>query len=154
MMGVSFAAPQTIKHIDAIVIHKAKRHMTVSFKGKELKTYIIALGSSPVGPKRRQGDGKTPEGVYRVAGKNAHSRFHLSLRISYPNKQDMAYAQKARIKDPGGDIMIHGLAPAHAHLGWLHRFHDWTLGCIAVTNAEIEEVFRATPVGTPVTILP
>lgn len=114
--------------------------------GKVIKTYRILLGDAPVGHKRQQGDERTPEGRYRITFRNDKSRFHLSLRVSYPNEADRKQA-RARSVDPGGDIMIHGGTPP----GYSR---DWTDGCIALSNAQIEEVWRLVPVGTPITILP
>lgn len=137
--------------IDRIVIEKAARRMVV-YRGEEaLKTYRIALGSAPLGPKLRQGDGRTPEGSFTIDRKNAGSAFHLSLGISYPSKADRARA-KAGGYDAGGDIMIHGQPnslPQDALVPY-----DWTAGCIAVSNSEIEEIFAAAEIGTKVEITP
>ncbi|HEY2116195.1 MAG TPA: L,D-transpeptidase family protein [Candidatus Angelobacter sp.] len=138
---------------DKILIVKSARTMTLLSGGKALKTYKVALGGAPVGPKRIEGDHKTPEGNYAIDAKNAHSRFHLALHISYPNAADTETARKLGSR-PGGAIMIHGLASAFAYLGPLHRQTDWTDGCIAVTNAEIEEIWKLVPVGTRVEIRP
>ena len=138
---------------DKIVIVKSARTMTLLRGGKTLKTYKVALGTVPVGPKRVEGDHKTPEGNYVIDAKNAHSRFHLSLHISYPSSADTEAARKLA-SPPGGAIMIHGLASSFAYLGALHRQTDWTDGCIAVTNAEIEEIWKLVPVGTRVEIRP
>jgi murein L,D-transpeptidase YafK len=138
---------------DKIIILKSARSMTLLSGGKVLKKYKVALGSVPVGPKRVEGDHKTPEGDYVIDAKNSQSQFHLSLHISYPSAADQ---QKARSmgQSPGGAIMIHGLARPFAYLGPLHRQTDWTDGCIAVTNAEIEEIWKLVPVGTRVEIRP
>lgn len=138
---------------DRIVILKAERTLRLYQAGKVLKTYRVALGGHPVGAKTRQGDGKTPEGLYKIDSRNAHSQFHLSLHVSYPNDEDRARARKLGVS-PGGDIYIHGLPPAYAYLGSLHRQVDWTLGCVAVTDAEIEEIWKLVPNGTPVEIKP
>jgi murein L,D-transpeptidase YafK len=138
---------------DKIVIVKSARSMTLFSGGKVLKTYKVALGSAPVGPKRVEGDHKTPEGDYVVDAKNPHSQFHLSLHISYPSAADRERARSVG-QSPGGAIMIHGLAKPFAYLGPLHRQTDWTDGCIAVTNAEIEEIWKLVPVGTRVDIRP
>jgi len=120
---------------------------------KLVKEYKVALGGDPIGPKHQQGDRKTPEGSYTISGRNPQSQFHLSLRISYPSAQDREWARQHNV-NPGGDIMIHGLPPAFAYLGALHRQHDWTDGCIAVTNKEIEEIWTLVPVGTKIEIKP
>ncbi|MFL6313390.1 MAG: murein L,D-transpeptidase family protein [Terriglobales bacterium] len=138
---------------DKIVILKSTRSMTLFSGGKVLKTYKVALGSAPVGPKRVEGDHKTPEGDYVIDAKNPQSQFHLSLHISYPSAADRERARSVG-QSPGGAIMIHGLAKPFAYLGPLHRQTDWTDGCIAVTNTEIEEIWKLVPVGTRVEIRP
>lgn len=138
---------------DHILIVKSSHTMTLLREGKVLKTYKVALGSDPVGAKTREGDGKTPEGEYRIDAKNERSQFHLALRISYPNAADRERAKKLGV-NPGGDIFIHGLPPEWAWLGAAHRAKDWTAGCVAVSNAEIEEIWKMVPVGTPVEIRP
>jgi murein L,D-transpeptidase YafK len=120
---------------------------------KVLKTYKVALSREPVGAKERTGDHKVPEGEYVVDSKNPHSRFHLALHISYPNAADRERARKLGVK-PGGNIEIHGLDSKYAWVGSLQRQVDWTDGCIAVTNAEIEEISAMVPLGTPVEIRP
>ncbi|HLY99226.1 MAG TPA: L,D-transpeptidase family protein [Candidatus Angelobacter sp.] len=138
---------------DKIVIVKSAHTMTLLSGGKTLKTYKVALGGVPVGPKRVEGDHKTPEGNYVIDAKNAHSQFHLALHVSYPSAADTETAHKLGSR-PGGAIMIHGLPASFAYLGALHRQTDWTDGCIAVTNAEIEEIWKLVPVGTRVEIRP
>ena len=131
---------------DEIQVDKSERRMELLRKGKVIKTYRILLGDAPAGHKRQQGDERTPEGRYRITFRNDKSRFHLSLRVSYPDEADREQA-RARGVDPGGDIMIHGGTPP----GY---WRDWTDGCIALTNRQIEEVWRLVPVGTPITISP
>ena len=106
-----------------------------------------------MGPKEQQGDLKTPEGDYKIDWKQEQSRFHLALHVSYPNSADRARARERGV-NPGGSIMIHGLEQKYSYLGALHRQFDWTDGCIAVTNAEIEEIWKLVPVGTRVEIRP
>ena len=149
--GAGFAAAKP--QADLIVVEKARRTMTLMNGNKVLKTYLVALGGHPVGAKERQGDSKTPEGSYVIESKNSHSQFHLSLRISYPNATDREHAHKLSV-NPGGDIFIHGLAPSFSRIGALHRKMDWTNGCIAVTDQEIEEIWKLVPVGTRVEIKP
>jgi len=139
--------------IDKIIVYKSAREMKVFSGGKELKTYKIALGPDPVGPKQFQGDGKTPEGKYKVDGKNPYSTYHKNLGVSYPNDRDRAFAKKNG-KSAGGDIKIHGLGKWFSHLGTGHYKYDWTAGCIAVTDEEIDEIYAATSVGTPIEIDP
>jgi len=122
-------------------------------EGKVIKSYRVALGPNSVGPKIRQGDHRTPEGKYRIDGKNAHSHYHLALHISYPDSKDRERARKFGVS-PGGDIMIHRLPDRYAYLGSLHTKYDWTDGCIAVTNAEIEEIWKLVAVGTEVEVNP
>jgi murein L,D-transpeptidase YafK len=144
------SAPQ---QADRIVIMKSERTLTLYRQGQILKTYKVALGSHPVGPKTQQGDHRTPEGVYTIDSRNPHSQYHLSLHVSYPNADDRARAKKLHV-NPGGDIFIHGLPPAYSSLGALHRKWDWTWGCVAVTDQEIEEIWALVPNGTPVEIKP
>lgn len=138
---------------DSIVVEKLKHTLTLYRSGAPVRAYQVALGKQPLGDKIRLGDGRTPEGVYRIDFRNAQSKYHMSLHISYP---DAAHAQRASALGvaPGGDIMIHGLPPAYADLGAAHRDFDWTEGCIAVTDAEIEEIWRAVPNGAPIEIKP
>jgi murein L,D-transpeptidase YafK len=138
---------------DRIVIVKSARTMTLMHDGKVLKAYKVALSSEPVGPKERAGDHKVPEGQYVVDSKIPHSRFHLALHLSYPNAADQERARKLGV-NPGAAIEIHGLGSEFAWLEGLHRQVDWTDGCIAVTNTEIEEIWALVPVGTPVEIRP
>ena|SRR5579864_142958 len=139
--------------VDHIVVLKSERTMRLYTRDKLIREYRVALGGDTVGPKRQQGDHKTPEGNYTIDLRNQHSQFHLALRISYPDAHDRDWAREHHV-DPGGAIMIHGLPPAFAYLGPLHRKTDWTDGCIAVTNQEIEEIWEMVPLGTRVEIKP
>ncbi len=145
------AVPLAPGSVGRIVIEKAARRLTVYRDGQPVRVYRIDLGFAPVGDKARQGDGRTPEGVYRVDRRNAESAYHLSLGIDYPTPAQKASAQ-AQGRDPGGDIFIHG-APNDLPAG-TRLASDWTAGCIAITNPQIEELFAATPIGTRVEILP
>jgi len=138
---------------DKILIEKKERRLTLISKGKVLKTYKIALGGDPIGPKERQGDNRTPEGTYVIDSRNKDSRYHLSLHISYPNEKDKKRAKELGVS-PGGDIMIHGIKNGFSWVGDLHTEVDWTKGCIAVTDEEIEEIDRLAPNGTVVEIRP
>jgi lipoprotein-anchoring transpeptidase ErfK/SrfK len=138
---------------DSIVVEKSRHTLTLYDKGEPVRIYFVALGRNPVGPKISQGDGRTPEGVYHIAGHNPDSKYHLSLMISYPNDRDIA-AARAHGTSTGGDIMIHGLPDQFASYGDAHRRTDWTLGCIAVTNPEIEEIWSAIPDGATIQIKP
>ncbi len=143
--------PPLSGQIDRILIEKSARRLTVYRDGEALRSYIVALGFAPEGDKERQGDGKTPEGLFRIDRRNANSRFHLSLGIDYPQREDVIRAS-AGGDAPGGDIFIHG--QPNAVYGKATLRHDWTAGCIAVADAEIEELWRITPIGTLVDIRP
>ncbi|MEQ8967748.1 MAG: L,D-transpeptidase family protein [Azospirillaceae bacterium] len=138
---------------DELIVDKSDRRLFLMRDGAVLRSYRVALGREPTGAKRRAGDGRTPEGRYHITGLNPASRFHLSLAISYPDAEDVAFAREAGL-DPGGDIVIHGLAPENAAMGSLANYVDWTEGCIAVHNEAIEEIAALTPVGTPILIRP
>jgi len=138
---------------DKILIEKKDRRLTLISKGKVLQTYKIALGGNPNGPKERQGDNKTPEGTYVIDSRNKDSRYHLSLHVSYPNEKDKRRAKQLGVS-PGGDIMIHGIKKGFSWVGDLHTEIDWTKGCIAVTDEEIEEIDKLVPNGTIVEIRP
>ena len=139
--------------VDRIRIEKSARRMMLISQGEVLKSYNIALGGNPIGPKERKGDNKTPEGIYVIDGRNKDSRFHLSLRISYPNERDKNRAKELGVS-PGGDIMIHGIKNGFTWVGDAHTGVDWTKGCIAVTDQEIEEISKLAPNGTIVEIRP
>jgi murein L,D-transpeptidase YafK len=152
VLSVSALAAENVL-VDKVLIEKKARRLTLLSKGEAIKTYKMALGGNPVGPKEREGDGKTPEGIYAIDSRNRSSQYHLSLHISYPNDRDRKRARELGAS-PGGDIMIHGIRNG---LGWVGKFHawlDWTQGCIAVTNSEIEEMARLVPNGTLVEIRP
>jgi len=139
--------------LDKILIEKKARRLMLISKGEVLKTYKIALGGTPNGPKERQGDDKTPEGTYFIDSRNKDSRYHLSLHISYPNERDKKRAKELGVS-PGGNIMIHGIKNGFSWVGDSHTEVDWTKGCIAVTDEEIEEIEKVTPNGTTVEIRP
>lgn len=139
------------KHIDRIIIEKSARTLTLLRQEKVVKTYSVRLGFAPNGQKTQEGDGKTPEGVYRINRRNGRSKFHLSLGLDYPLPAQQA-AAKAKGVNPGGDIFIHGQPNWMAKLPPLTT--DWTDGCIALTNAEIAEIWQLTPIGTQVIIHP
>lgn len=139
--------------IDRILVEKKARRLMLISKGEVLKTYRVALGGNPDGPKEREGDKKTPEGTYVIDSRNRESFFHRSLHISYPNEKDRQRASEMGVS-PGGNIMIHGIKKGYSWVGDAHTEVDWTEGCIAVTDEEIEEIVRVTPNGTVVEIRP
>ena len=138
---------------DCVVLFKKERTLQLMKSGKVIKTYKVALGGDPIGPKTRQGDYKTPEGTYILDSRNPHSQFYKSIHISYPNAQDRAAARKKGVS-AGGDVFIHGLPKGYGWIGAGHRVHDWTDGCIAVTDQEMNEIWRAVSNGTPIEIRP
>jgi murein L,D-transpeptidase YafK len=139
--------------IDRVVVEKSARKLSVLSRGVPVKSYRVSLGGQPVGPKQQEGDMKTPEGLYVIDSRNPHSDYHLSLHISYPAPEDVRRAA-ARGVSPGRDIMIHGLPNGIGWMGVAHRLKDWTAGCIAVTDEEIEELWRIIPDGIPIEIKP
>lgn len=153
MTGPYAAKSTTTEWADRIVIEKSARTLTLMHGAKVLRNYKVALSREPVGAKQRVGDHRVPAGEYVVDSKNPHSRFHLALHISYPNAADRERARKLGIR-PGGNIEIHGLDSKYSWVGSLQRQLDWTDGCIAVTNPEIDEIWQMVPIGTPVEIRP
>lgn len=138
---------------DSIVVVKSKRTMTLFSGNIPVRTYAVALGTQPLGDKVKKGDNKTPEGTYFIDFKNPASKYHKALHISYPDAAHTARANALGVS-PGGDIMIHGLPPAYAKIGAEHSKYNWTEGCIAVTDQEIEEIFSAIPTGAVIHIKP
>lgn len=153
LFAVSSVFAADVDMADKVLVEKNARRLTLLSNGRVIKTYEVALGHNPVGPKEREGDDRTPEGIYTIDARNAHSRYHLSLHISYPNPRDIQRAKKLGVS-PGGDITIHGILNGFGWIGDFHRLFDWTGGCIAVTNEEIDEIGRLVPDGTPVEIRP
>jgi len=137
--------------IDRIYIDKSDHWMAVYRQGQIIREFRVALGRGGLKPKERAGDGRVPEGLYTISAHNPDSAYHLSLRISYPTPEQAAQAT-ARGVAAGGDIMIHGLPNGRGWIGSRHRSVDWTEGCVAVTNAEMDWLYRAVPDGTPVEI--
>jgi murein L,D-transpeptidase YafK len=138
---------------DFLVVDKLERKLSAFSHGQLLRSYRVSLGRDPIGPKLRQGDRRTPEGSYIIDRHSPASAFHRALHVSYPSAAEASRAQ-AEGYDPGGDIMVHGI---HNGLGWIgraHRLIDWTVGCVAVTDPEIEELYRIVPDGTRIEIRP
>jgi murein L,D-transpeptidase YafK len=138
---------------DRIVVSKSHRRLELYANGQLLKSYVVSLGRCPVGPKQREGDKRTPEGLYTIEAHKPDSSFHKALKVSYPSAADRMAAEKRGVA-PGSDIMIHGMRNGLGFIGRLQRRMDWTAGCIAVTNPEIEEIYRVVRDGTPIEIHP
>jgi murein L,D-transpeptidase YafK len=151
-LGMAQTAAKPL-HADRVVVLKKERTLQLFIQGQVVKTYKVALGGDPIGPKTRQGDHKTPEGLYVLDSHNAHSQFYKSIHISYPNARDRAVARQKGVS-PGGDVFVHGLPKGYGWVGASHRAKDWTDGCVAVTNREIDEIWLAVSDGTPIEVRP
>jgi murein L,D-transpeptidase YafK len=138
---------------DYVLVEKSLKHLTLFNDERPIKTYDVALGRNPKGPKLTEGDLRTPEGRYIIDSRNPDSKYHLSLHISYPNEVDLQITEIAGVS-PGGNITIHGTGEEYAWMGDFHDVVDWTNGCIAVTNEEIEEIWKLVPDGTRIEIIP
>lgn len=158
-MGVAFytlpisASTQPMK-ADKVIVYKANRTLQLLRNGRVIREYRVALGKNPKGHKIHSGDNRTPEGNYTIAWRNPNSKFHLSINISYPDDIDAEVAESLGLK-PGDAIMIHGLPNGisnGAKMG--HPYQDWTNGCIAVNNQEMEEIWHMVDDGTPISIWP
>lgn len=157
MIAFSASAFAARYSVDEVRVYKSKHQMDMLYKGKVVKTYRVALGKGGNKPKRQQGDGRVPEGKYTLDYKNPYSNFHKSLHISYPNDEDIRRAYEAGV-DPGGDIMIHGYPNKQnfflkmlRKLGMM-KLVDWTAGCVAVNDTEMDEIYQNVEVGTPITL--
>ena len=153
VLFISHARAASLAKADRVIVIKHQRKLTLMHAGAVLKTYSLALGAAPVGAKERQGDHRTPEGLYVLDSRNDHSHFYKAIHISYPNAEDRKRAARLGVS-PGGDVFIHGLPNGYGFVGAAHRLHDWTDGCIALTNAEIDEIWSLVPNGTPIEIKP
>ena len=153
MLVAGPAAALDLQVADRVVVRKGERKLYL-MKGREvLRSYRVALGLEPEGPKVREGDFRTPEGTYELVERNPDSDFFLSIRISYPNRADLSRA-RSRGHDPGGAIMIHGLPNNPTRSAEYYRRTDWTNGCIAVSNSDMVDIWLMTPLNTPIDILP
>lgn len=157
VFGVYYFFPEKAlpkgSEVNRLVVCKSKRKM-LAYNGENLlKTYTISLGKSPVGHKQFEGDNKTPEGIYTINDRNPNSAYHKNLGVSYPNEVDREFAEKQG-KSPGGLIKIHGLRNDRGYIGKFHRWKDWTAGCIAVTNKEIDELYKTVKHNAVIEILP
>lgn len=151
--NLSPAAATVLPMADQVVIHKAERTLTLMRNNEVLRTFKIALGLSPKGAKEREGDFRTPEGSYHVSGRRANSDYFLALKVSYPGPDDLKRAAAAGVP-PGGQIMIHGQPNRPNRPLDYYETHDWTNGCIAVSNADMVDIWLMTPDNTPIQILP
>jgi len=152
-LSKSHSRTKPLEKADSILILKKDHVLKLLSGGKVIRTYKVALGRGGLAPKEREGDARTPEGHYIIDSRNAASHYHKALHISYPNADDRVRAAKLGVS-PGGAIMIHGLPNGMGWIGAAHRLYDWTLGCVAVTDEEIDEIWYLVPVGTPVAIRP
>ena len=149
----SVSLAQARLRADRVVVLKKERTLQLLYQGRVIKSYKVALGGDPIGAKSRQGDHKTPEGTYVLDSRNAHSQLYKSIHISYPNERDRRLARQNGVL-PGGDVFVHGLPNHYGWIGTSHRLKDWTDGCVAVTNEEIDEIWQAVPDRTPIEIRP
>ena len=147
------APSEKLPAVDRVVVHKGTRTLALMHGGNVVRSYHVQLGLSPVGQKERSGDFRTPEGSYRLERRNPRSDFFLSLKVSYPNAQDERRA-RAHHWQAGGSIMIHGLPNTLKHEPEYYASHDWTDGCIAVSNADMVEIWMLVPDDVPIDILP
>jgi murein L,D-transpeptidase YafK len=155
IFAIEFPAhqPAMPQKVDSVLILKKDHVLELLAGDKVIQTYKVALGRGGLAPKEREGDARTPEGHYVIDARNADSHYHRALHVSYPGAEDRRHAAQLGVR-PGGAIMIHGLPNGLGWLGASHRLYDWTLGCIAVTDSEIDEIWNLVPVGTPVEIRP
>ncbi len=147
----SIQADTSAPRADLVLVDKSERKMWLLSEGTRYREYDISLGDSPLGHKRQEGDEKTPEGHYTIDYRNPESKFHLSLHIDYPRSIDREYARSKGVS-PGGNIFIHGLPNGTSREPEAFKGVDWTDGCIAVNNQEIEEIWRLVADGTPIEI--
>jgi murein L,D-transpeptidase YafK len=138
---------------DRVIVRKSERQMYLMHGSKVLRTYRVALGLNPVGPKEQEGDSRTPEGHYQLTRRNPHSEYFLSIQVSYPNDKDLQRARRNRLT-PGGAIMIHGLPNDLRREPSYYEQRDWTDGCIAVSDSDMLEIWLMTPQDVPIDILP
>lgn len=152
-INVIFCQKKVVYAIDSIVVHKSERNLDIFFKNKKIKSYNIGLGKQAVGAKSYQGDGKTPEGKYFISAKNNKTHYYKALLISYPSVKDIIWADYRKTK-PGANIEIHGLPKGYTDKNVPQEMNDWTAGCIALKNKDIDEIYGRIKIGTPIFILP
>lgn len=153
MLFASVLGAAAAERIDLVKVDKAERRMELISSGRVVRTYSVALGGDPIGHKRQEGDERTPEGRYVLDWRNGGSAFHKSIHVSYPDAEDRASAARRGV-DPGGMIMIHGQPNGFWWAAWLTQWFDWTDGCIAVTDGEMDEIWEMVGNGTPIEIRP
>jgi murein L,D-transpeptidase YafK len=153
LYSVTCIAESELPTADGVFIDKSERKMWLLHDGIRYREYTISLGDNPIGHKQQEGDERTPEGRYTIDFRNPNSSYHLSLHITYPDEQDRANANNAGVS-PGGDIFIHGLPNGMSATDIDFKNRDWTDGCIAVNNEEIEEIWKLVENGTPIEIVP
>ena len=151
--GPSPARGSAIEMADRVIVHKAERRLLLMRGDRVLRMFGVALGLSPSGPKQREGDFRTPEGTYRLSGRNANSDFFLAIQVTYPGPEDLRRASAEGVA-PGGMIMIHGQPNRPSRSPDYYQTRDWTNGCIAVSNADMVDIWLMTPDNTPIQILP
>jgi murein L,D-transpeptidase YafK len=153
-VAANVALPRALTSVaDKVVVLKSQRKLMLMSAEQTLRTYRISLGANPVGAKFRRGDHKTPEGLYTLNRRNARSQYYRSIHISYPNADDRARARKLGVS-PGGDIFLHGWPNGYKPSAETEDLGDWTDGCIAVSDPEMDEIWQAVPNGTPIEIRP
>ena len=145
--------PQAPQLADRIIVRKSKRTLELLHDGAVFESFPIALGREPRGPKQEEGDGRTPEGVYRIDWRSTQTRYTRALHISYPDENERDRAQAMKV-DPGGAIFIHGLPSDYGPFDPPQWYRDWTEGCISVGNAAVVKIWDTVPDGTPIEILP
>jgi murein L,D-transpeptidase YafK len=158
--GLAWPAPATAQlpraepvKADLVIVRKKDRTLELRHAGRIIKAFPIALGPSPAGPKRKEGDGRTPEGVYTLDWRNSNSQFYRAIHISYPREDDQPHAVRWGVS-PGGLIMLHGLPNGVSAARVGHPWNDWTNGCIAVTNEEMDQIWSMVEDGTTIIIYP
>lgn len=153
LAACAFGSLAHAEKADLVVVNKTESRLYLQSAGHRFASFKVAFGGNPLGHKQQEGDERTPEGKYILDAKNPGSAYYKAIHISYPNARDRA-AAKARGVSPGGQIMIHGQKNG---LGWLApvaQLFDWTDGCVALSNADMEQVWQAVVVGTPIEIYP
>lgn len=150
---IASSVAATLPIADQVLVRKSERRLYLLRHGEVLRSYRVALGLIPDGPKARAGDFRTPEGRYQLTRRNSRSDYFLSIQVSYPNAEDLRRARREHV-DPGGSIMVHGLPNTQRHPPDYYAASDWTDGCIAMSNADMVELWLMVQDNTPIDILP